>query len=185
VVEVDLLVDDADGVVVNAVNVGIGADASRRGKGLKPWLGRAAYAIGALAAGIGSRGRRLHVDIDGRPLADGSRRVLQVGIGNGTYVGGGTALMPTARPSDGMVDVVISYAVGVRRFAYAFDVWRREHLGRTDVASARARSVRVYGEEFWCSADGELTGPHTDRTWSVRPGAVAIRLPRTVKAAPS
>lgn len=65
--EVDLLTDDADGVVINTVHLGIGAEASRAGQPLKPVLGMLAYRIGALLAGgpahpglaaAGQRGRR-------------------------------------------------------------------------------------------------------------------------------
>jgi diacylglycerol kinase (ATP) len=174
----DLVVSDDGSVVVNAVNLGIGAEASKRAAKLKPRLGRVGYAIGALAAGFTVRGLRLRVEADGRLLADGSARVLQVGIGNGRFVGGGTPLLPLARPNDGRVDVVVSFAVGpLRRFGYAVHVKLRRHLERRDVVSCRAATVRVTGEEFWCSADGELTGPLTDRTWSVRPHAVRIALP--------
>jgi len=175
---IDLVVDDGDGVVVNAVNIGVGAEASRRAAGLKPWLGRWGYAVGALVAGLTTRGLRLRVEADGAPLADGSQPVLQVGIGNGRFVGGGTPLTPGAHPSDAHADVVVSFAVGpVRRFRYAVHVQRRTHLHRSDVASARASVVRVSGDEFWCSTDGELSGPHTDCTWSVLPRAFRLALP--------
>jgi diacylglycerol kinase (ATP) len=45
------------------------------------------------------------------------------------------------------------------------------------VVSARATTVRVSGERYWCSADGELTGPLTDRTWHIRPRALRIAVP--------
>jgi diacylglycerol kinase (ATP) len=175
---IDLVVGDDGSVVVNAVNLGLGAEASKRAAKLKPRLGRVGYAIGALAAGVTLGGLRLRVEADGRLLADGSARVLQVGIGNGPFVGGGTPLMPRARPNDGRVDVLVSFAVGpVRRFGYAVQVKLRRHLERRDVVSSRAATVRVSGEEYWCSADGELTGPLTDRTWSVRPNALRMALP--------
>jgi diacylglycerol kinase (ATP) len=174
----DLVVDDEGGVVVNAVNLGIGADASRRATALKRGFGRVAYPIGALAAAATTSGLRLRVEADGQVVADGTARVLQVVIGNGRYVGGGTLLAPQARPSDGRVDVMVSFAVGpLRRLGYALDVKLRRHLARRDVASARAAVVRVTGEGYWCSADGELTGPLADRTWSVRPQALRMALP--------
>jgi diacylglycerol kinase (ATP) len=175
----DLMVDDAGGVVVNAVNAGIGAEASRRASSLKPRFGRLAYAIGAGGAGLAERGRRLQIVADDMTLADGSARVLQVGIGNGRFVGGGTPLAPHARPSDGQVDVVVSFAVGpLRRIGYAIAVKLRRHLDRRDVVWSRASLVRVSGEPYWCSADGELSGPVTDRTWTVRPQALHLVVPR-------
>jgi YegS/Rv2252/BmrU family lipid kinase len=173
----DIIVDDEGGIVVNAANLGIGADASRQASDLKPKLGRAAYVIGALAAGVSTKGLRLRVEADGVVVADGSARVLQVGVGNGPFVGGGTPLAPRARPSDGQADVVVSFAVGpLRRLAYALDVKLGRHLDRRDVVWVRAEAVRVSGEGYWCSADGELSGPLTDRTWSVRPRALWMAL---------
>jgi diacylglycerol kinase (ATP) len=175
---IDLVVDDEGGVVVNAVNIGVGAEASKRAGTLKRRLGRLGYLVGALAAGVTVPGLRLRVEVDGVALADGSSRVLQIGIGNGQFVGGGTPLTPDARPSDGRVDVVVSYAVGpVDRFVYGIQVKLRRHIGRRDVVSARATTVRVSGERYWCSADGELTGPLTDRTWHVQPRALRMALP--------
>jgi YegS/Rv2252/BmrU family lipid kinase len=176
--QLDLLVDSDDGVVVNAVNLGVGANATRRAKALKRRFGRAAYVAGAAVAGLTTKGDLLRVEADGEILADGSVRVLQVGIGNGRFVGGGTPLLPQAVPSDGRVDVVVSMAVGpVRRFGYALEVKLRRHVHRRDVRSARAQVVRVSGDPYWCSADGELSGPIADRTWSVRPGALTMVLP--------
>jgi YegS/Rv2252/BmrU family lipid kinase len=176
--QLDLLVDSDDGVVVNAVNLGVGANATRRANALKHRFGRAAYVAGAFVAGLTTKGELLRVEADGRLLADGSARVLQVGIGNGRFVGGGTPLLPRAEPSDGRVDVVVSMAVGpVRRLGYAVEVKLRRHLRRRDVVSARAEVVRVSGEPCWCSADGELSGPIADRSWSVRPRALTMVLP--------
>ncbi|HSS67018.1 MAG TPA: YegS/Rv2252/BmrU family lipid kinase [Nocardioidaceae bacterium] len=174
----DIIVDDEGGIVVNAANLGIGAEASRHASDLKPRLGRVAYPIGALAAGVSTKGLRLRVEADGVVVADGSARVLQVGVGNGPFVGGGTPLTPRARPSDGQIDVVVSFAVGpLRRLAYAIQVKLGRHLDRRDVLWVRAKAVRVSGEEYWCSSDGEQSGPLTDRTWSVLPRALRMALP--------
>jgi diacylglycerol kinase (ATP) len=55
---IDLVVGDDGSVVVNAVNLGLGAEASKRAAKLKPRLGRVGYAIGALAAGVTLAGPR-------------------------------------------------------------------------------------------------------------------------------
>jgi YegS/Rv2252/BmrU family lipid kinase len=176
---VDVLVDDDGGTVVNAANLGIGAEASRWASSLKPRLGPIAYVVGAAAAGMSARGLRLRVEADGEALTDGATEVLQVGIGNGRFVGGGTPLAPHAQTDDGQVDVVVSLAVGpFRRFAYALAVRLRRHLDRPDVVWTSASTVRVSGDPYWCSADGELSGPLRDRTWTVRPAALQMWLPR-------
>ncbi|MEU3166513.1 diacylglycerol kinase family protein [Streptosporangium sp. NPDC006930] len=167
----DLLVDDEDGVVVNMVHLGIGAEASEDATPLKPVLGRLAYAAGALLAGVRSPGWRLRVTVDGRSVGDG-RRVLMVGIGNGLTIGGGTPLAPRARPDDGMADVVVSLTTGpLDRLAYALRLRRGTHPGLRDVITIRGREVTVEGDSVPVNADGELTGRITRRRWTVLPAA--------------
>jgi hypothetical protein len=36
----------------------------------------------------------------------------------------------------------------------------------------------VTGQQFYCSADGEVYGPERHRTWRVEPGALRMSLPR-------
>lgn len=176
---VDLLVDDEAGIVINAVHAGVGADAGREAAPWKARLGKLGYVVGAVLAGVKTSGHRLRVVADGSVVADGRRHVLQVGIGNGAFVGGGTPLAPGAAPDDGRVDVVLSYAVSpLARLQYAVRLGRGTHHRRDDVVTLRAREVEISGEPFWCNADGELKGPYGRRTWHVRPGGVRIRLPK-------
>lgn len=41
----------------------------------------------------------------------------------------------------------------------------------------RGREVSVSGEQFWLSADGEISGPERKRTWHLEPGAYSMVLP--------
>ncbi len=174
----DLLVDDDGGVVVNAVHVGLGAEAARRASDLKGLLGPTAYAVGSVAAGVVERGWKVRVEVDGVELHDGSEPVLMAGAGNGRTVGGGSPLTPDAEPDDGFADVVVSLATGpVERVAYGAAMRRGEHVERPDVLTARGRVVTVSGEEFPVNADGELSGPYVSRTWSVRPAAWSLLVP--------
>jgi diacylglycerol kinase family enzyme len=102
-----------------------------------------------------------------------------VAIGNGEHVGGGTPLTPGADPSDGKVDVVISHAVGpMAKLGYTLHLRRGEHHRRDDVQQLRGQRVTVSGDEFWISADGEISGPEHQRSWHVEPGAYSFILPR-------
>ncbi len=166
----DLLVDDVGGIVVNAVHVGIGADAAEHAGRLKPRLGPLAYPIGAVTAGLRSTGWRLRVEVDGRVVADDHRRSLMVGIGNGRGIGGGTPLLPDALVDDGLLDVMVSQATGpFARVRYGAALTRGEHLQDPDVRFARGRSVTVVGEPVGVNADGETGDEVRRRTWSVEP----------------
>ncbi len=170
---VDLLVDDAGGVVVNAVHVGVGAEAAQRSGRLKPLVGLLAYPLGALAAGLRAPGWHLRVEVDG--VLVGERRTLMVGVGNGRTIGGGTPLLPRAEVDDGLLDVVVAHAVGpLARVRYGAALRTGEHLADREVRSARGRSVTVSGEPVDVNADGELGDTVTRRTWTVEPGAWSL-----------
>ena len=172
----DLLVDDDGGIVVNAVHVGIGAEAADRAADWKDRLGAAAYPAGAIVAGATEGGWELRVSVDGRLVAD--QRLLMVGIGNGTSIGGGTQLAPMADPGDGRVDIVISSATGpLARIGYAVAMRDGSHVERDDVLMLRGAEVTVEGEPFSLNADGELSGPFTGRTWRVRPHTWSLFAP--------
>ena len=174
----DVLEDSAGGIVVNAVNAGIGASASERAAPWKARLGPLGYVVGAVAAGIREGGWYLRVEVDGEVLVDGSRRALHLVIGNGPTVGGGAEAAPGARLSDGAADVVVSLATGpLARLGYATRLRRGEHTARRDVVTARGRRFVVSGEPFPWNVDGEIGRPRRDATWTVRPAAWRLLLP--------
>lgn len=176
--EVDLILDDAGGVVVNSIHVGVGAEASRQAHIFKKLLGKVGYLVGAVVASVKPPFLRLRVEVDGTVVSDMDRPVLQLAIGNGPAVGGGTELVPRADPESGKVDIMIAFAVGpLARFGYALHLRRGEHHERDDVLYLRGSTVTVAGQGYWCSADGEVFGPERTRTWRVEPGAYLMMLP--------
>ena len=174
----DLIVDDAGGVVVNAVHVGIGAEAAEHAGRLKPRLGPAAYPLGAVRAGLRTPGWRLRVEVDGRVLSDNHRPTLMVAIGNGRGVGGGTPLLPLAEPDDGLLDVVVSKATGpFARVRFGAALTAGQHLQDRDVRFARGRTVTLSGDPVGVNADGETGVQVRRRTWTVSPGAWSLVRP--------
>jgi len=185
----DLIVDEVGKVVVNNVHVGAGAQASRRAARWKERLGsvgvgkvnlgKLGYPIGAAITAWNPPLLRLRVEIDGEVVNDLDRQVLQVAVGNGSSVGGGTELTPEAEPADGQLDVMISRAVGpLARVLYAVRLGFATHQEHEDVDYHRASTVSVTGERFYCSADGEIYGPERHRTWRIEPAAYLMVLPR-------
>ena len=179
----DLIVDELGGVVVNNVHAGASAQASRKAVGWKERLGPfglgiVAYPIGAAVAAVKPPFIRLRIEADGEVVADMDRHVLMVAVGNGASVGGGTELNPDADPQDGKLDLMVSFATGAAaRFGYALQLLRGSHEDRGDVESRRASQVTISGEDFWISADGEISGPEKRRSWHVEPGAYQLLLP--------
>jgi diacylglycerol kinase (ATP) len=174
----DVLVDCVGEVVVNAAHVGVGAVASHRASSWKRLLGRFAYVAGAVAAAVNPPFHRFRIELDGEVISDLDRHVMQVAVGNGPTVGGGTELTPYAEPEDGQLDVMVSFAVGaLSRLAYGARLWAGRHPERADVLYRRGNQVTVTGQPFYVSADGEVYGPERTRTWHVESGAFAMPLP--------
>jgi YegS/Rv2252/BmrU family lipid kinase len=185
---VDLLVDETGNIVVNNVHVGTGAQASRKGATWKTRLGaigvgkvnlgKLGYPIGAALSAFHPPNWRLRVEVDGEVVNDVNRPVLMVAIGNGGNVGGGTELNPDADPEDGRLDVMVSRAVKpLAKLGYVAHLRRGEHDKRDDVVTVRGTSVKVSGDEFWLSADGEISGPERSRSWRIEPAAYSMILP--------
>jgi YegS/Rv2252/BmrU family lipid kinase len=167
----DLLVDDAGRICVNALHAGVGADASARAAALKDRLSTVAYPVGAVLAGVAAEGVRTRIEVDGEVLID--EDALLVAVTNGTCFGGGAEVCPDARPDDGQLDVLAVTAVGpVARAAFALALNAGEHLDRDDVHVTVGREVTIRGQDLRYVVDGELgDGPEPERTWRVEPGA--------------
>jgi diacylglycerol kinase (ATP) len=176
---VDLVTDDAGGVVVNAMHVGVGADAATRARPLKPYLRIASFPVGAVLAGARTPGWRLRVEVDGRVVARGRRQVLMAGLANAPSIAGGTAVLaPHASVTDGLFDVIVSYSVGrLARVGYALRLVRGTHEHRADVVRLTGRTLEIAGGPFNANADGEISGPLRRRVWTMRPGAWRCNLP--------
>lgn len=176
----DVLIDDEDRLVANAVHIGVGEEAGRIAAPWKKRLGPIGYVIGGLAAGFGQVGRHLTVVADGDVVVDGSQRVLQVAVTIGESVGGGTPIAPDAEPGDGRAELVVSQAIDPgRRFLYALKVNRGRHTELDDVITRRVRTVTVTGvnHDFAANADGEALDPARERTWRVVPDAYRLHTP--------
>ena len=173
----DLIVDDTGLVVVNNAHLGVGAQASRAAEKWKPRLGRLGYVVGAVRAATRPRFIRARVDVDGRALPL-RPHIAQLAIGNGGRVGGGTELIPGADPGDGVLVVIVSRAVGLRRrLAYLVRLRGGTHHLMDEVSRITGQRVTVEGEKFWLVSDGEISGPHRRRSWELRAGAVAMFRP--------
>jgi YegS/Rv2252/BmrU family lipid kinase len=177
---IDLILDDKDGVVINAAHIGIGAEAAAAARPWKKALGPIGYLIGAIVTGLRgltSDGARLTITVDGKTLPR-KEPVIQVAVGNGRFVGGGAPLLPQADPSDGRLDVSVSYTESPRRrIAYAFSVRRGDHHRRDDVVYLRGTEVTVSGDALRCTSDGELTKPSTTHIWKLQAAALTMYVP--------
>ncbi|TQN42731.1 diacylglycerol kinase family enzyme [Blastococcus colisei] len=182
----DLVRDDAGGLVVNAVHVGVGALAAAEALRFKERLGTVAFPLGAAIAGTTASGWALRVEVDGRvPVhsgegwaADGSNDVLMLAVCTGRTIGGGAPLAPDALVDDGLAEVVISTATGpVARAAFAAALVTGRHVDRPDVLVTRGREVTFSGPPVDLNADGDIEQDVGSRTWRVERHAWSVLVP--------
>ena len=173
----DLIVDADGTVTVNAAHLGAGTEAAIAAQPHKERFGPIGYAIGALVSGFRVQGKHLTITVDGDRVPDRGR-VLQVAVGNGRFVGGGTALLPEADPSDGLMDVAVVFShTRLERLMYALSLGLRRHHHRDDVDYRRGTEVSVEGAELQCTNDGEIADPFHTHTWHVEPGTLRMLVP--------
>ena len=173
----DLLRDQEGRLVVNAVHVGLGAEANRKAEPWKRNFGPVGYAIGAVITGVVGKGFRATVLVDGRRIRS-PRRLVQVAVGNGRYVGGGAPLLPEADPFDGSLDVAVVWAhARWKRLGYAYRLRRGRHPMRDDVVYLKAHEVTVQGEATQANLDGDLCDASPAHRWRVEPGRLQLRAP--------
>jgi YegS/Rv2252/BmrU family lipid kinase len=172
----DLLTTDHGEVVVNASHAGLGAAAAGESERFKDRLGPAAYPLGALLAGVKEAGWELRVTVDDEVVHHGP--ALMVGIANAPSIGGGTRLVPAARPDDGRLDVIVVSAVSAAaRVAFGVALRDGVHVDRDDVLHVLGSRVRIDGEGVAHDLDGEVTEERRSCTYTVQPGAWRMLLP--------
>ncbi len=173
----DLLAASDGDICVNALHAGVGVDAASRAEDLKEKLGKVAYPLGAIAAGVTADGWLVTVEVDDEILHDREDGpILFLAVCNARGFGGGTVVAPDASVEDGLLDVVVSTSVSpTARAAFGAALARGTHLDRDDVHHVTGRKVVVRGDRIGWNVDGELDEHGTShRTWTVQQGAWSL-----------
>jgi len=159
VVDIDLGRAD-DLYYVNVASIGLGARVITR---VSPWLkrvaGSLAYPVAAVRALVGFRPFAATLTFPGSDHAPATfPRLLQIGVGNGRFYGGGAGVAPDAGIDDGTFDV---YAIewagwrGLAGLALSFRSGRFVH--RATVHHYETAAVRIETERTLATnVDGEL-----------------------------
>lgn len=157
---------------VNAASVGLATTAAARARPLKRLLGRLAYGVGAVRAGLSAGPLRCRVWCDGEELFAGS--AWQVIVACSGAFGGGSRV-DVADPQDGRLDATVIEARGRARLVlHAYGLRRGRITEHEGVRHRRAHRVEVEvppGTPF--NVDGELV-PHGRATFSVEPRAFQL-----------
>lgn len=165
-------------ICLNVATLGLGAEVARRvaaQKGLTRRLpGEARFVSAAVAALALWRERRVIVSVDDDTSFECTSNLLAVA--NGLYAGGGMMFSPTARPDDGLLDVVLT--CGITRTTIMRElprIRRGGHVANPQVRIIKATRVRIEtpDDALPIEADGNVRG-HTPAEFQLMPEALRV-----------
>lgn len=170
---------DGGPVQHSMVMAGLGADAAIMADtrdDLKRALGSGAYVVSALQA-VSRPPFEATLALDGgEPVAVKPATVLVASVGR---LQGNIELIPDARPDDGLLDVLVASAKGAGDWAL---LTSRVLVGASDAARTdrvQARTVTIEATcDVPCQIDGDAMGVCRRLEATVRPGVVALMVPR-------
>jgi len=160
---------------VNVASAGLSGVVTRSVNGAGKALGaRLAFLIGTLHGLVRFRPPRVRLRLDGVEIFAGE--IALVAAANGRYFGGGMHVAPTARPDDGLLDVVIIPALPKRVLVTRLPrLYAGTHLSVPGVALHRGRRLEL--EPEGPPALGEIDGEPIARlpmVVEVLPGALQV-----------
>ena len=172
---------------LNVASFGMGGDVIRRVKtraGLPPLAsrvlgGKVSFAFATVQAALEFEKPRVRVSIDGG--RESQLTITNFCVANARYFGGGMKIAPTAKLTDGLLDVV---AIGdmstLTVLANSYRLYLGTHLGMQQVRHAHARRIKARpasDEVVKLEVDGELVG-RLPAEFEILPGALRVRCPR-------
>lgn len=162
---------------INECQFGIGGTVVRRVRGpIKRFGGRLAFGIGTAVTSLTQRSRAFELTYDDEAAV--RLPLLGVVVANGALTGGGMRLVPSARATDGWIDVLLIHAMSVpQRFRGMPRIYHGTHVDEVHFSQRRCRrlDVRMHAEVD-VEADGELL-QRGGRTVTVLPGSLHIIRP--------
>ncbi len=166
-------------VCLNAATFGISANVATRVRlqtgAVRRLRGEARFALAAVGALAAWRNRGVRITVDDNSMECATNLLAVV---NGQYVGGGMQFVPTARPDDGFLDVIVACGVtraqAVRELAR---IHRGGHIANPKVILKRGTRARVEtldsSETLAVEADGDVRG-ETPAEFQLMPGALRL-----------
>ncbi len=158
---------------VNAAGVGFDAAVVEATERLPKYFGGTIpYLAGLLRSLFGYRNKSVILSVGSKVEA---KRILNVVVANGGYLGGGMHVAPEAELGDGLLDVIIIGDIGKFELLKALPtVYKGTHISHPKVRMEKATHITIESSEpFLVHADGELLGEGPASFWLV-PSALSI-----------
>jgi len=143
---------------VNAAGAGFDATVVEATEKLPKFFGGTiSYLVGLLRTLFGYKNKSVGLSIGGQVEA---RRILNVVVANGGYVGGGMHIAPRAELGDGLLDVLTIGDIGKFELLKALPmVYKGTHINHPKVRMEQATDITIESaERMLVYADGELLG---------------------------
>lgn len=159
---------------LNVASAGLSGVVTRHVRGSKALGARLAFLFGTLAGLVRFQPPSVRLRADGVEVFRGE--IALAAAANGRYFGGGMHVAPTARPDDGLLDLVVIPALGKRVLVASLPrLYQGTHLSVPGVVLHRARRIELdpLGEPALGEIDGEPVA-RLPMTVEVVPGALQV-----------
>ena len=162
---------------INIADAGLGGDVVHRVNAGRKRLGAATFTVGSALALLKWKNQPMTVVIDGTTHQLVAQQVV---IANGQYFGGGMRMAPSAKPTDGVFDVILWGDVG--------KLWTARQMGNirngTHLDQHNPKVQLMYGKRISVSSpapvridvDGEQPGT-LPALFEIQPGAIEFIAP--------
>ena len=158
---------------VNAAGVGFDAAVAQATEKLPKYFGGTIpYLVGLVRTLFSYRNKPVVLNIENEIE---SRRILNVAVANGGYLGGGMHIAPEAKLDDSLLEAVIVGDIGKFELLKALPtVYKGTHVDHPKVSMRKARRITVESpERILVYADGELLG-EGPASFSLLPAALSV-----------
>lgn len=175
---IDVAIADDGDIAVNSIHIGLGASTARVADRIKPVVGSLAYSVAGVVVGLRPRTWVADVKVDGVSVlpADGGKQVLMIGVGLGTYAGGGVAITPGAASDDGLLHVLVAAPknlIGKTTFSVA--LLRGKQASRSDCVLASGHTIEITALDAPWDHDGEARPGVSHRVYGLVTNGLRFR----------
>jgi hypothetical protein len=180
--QVDLIIDELGGVVVDSVTIDAHGEPQPGGDGLLERIGSLGVGpvrladlgrpVGAVFDALAPAYLRLRIEVDGQVVTDVDQALAGVKLACAHPA----EASPGRGPSSGGIELTITPITTATsgNLLQRVGSWSSRALGlgrRSSDEPVRGTTIRVSGQEFWCHHEGRTYGPERQRTWRVEPSA--------------
>jgi len=168
--------EPADRFFINIASLGLSARVAHLVCRQPSYLGGSGrFFLATLQALLSHRNQHVNLEVDGEPLPP---QILNTAaVANGRFFGGGMQIAPRALIDDGLLDLVVLGAVGLRDFfLWGPRLYQGRHLSHPCIHCRKVATVSATGAvSVMVEVDGEPIGT-LPTTFSLLPRALRLRV---------